>query len=383
MLRNLILIIFFLITGVLTSNGQVRIRIFSDQHPSSAVFTAAQGRYELDIYDGKPLELREGEPVIFANYRNKIAVKIRDEKSFMCDSLIVKKLTDNGIFTLRMNGNTQTRRSYSGDLMCHSDLGVMVFINICDIEKYIAGVVRTEGGTGRHIEYLKSQAVLARTYLYKHFGRHAIDHYNFCDGTHCQAFNGITTEQTVNRSATETKGLVALDPDSNLIISAFHSNCGGETSTSDNVWLSANTHARKVIDPYCLHSPNATWKKSIPVTEWSAYLKRSGFVPQKNDFSYNFSQLTRQNNYTIGSFSIPLSKIRNDFKLKSTFFSVQKEGNNIILKGRGYGHGVGLCQEGAMVMASKGFRFSEIIGFYYPGILITDIRYAKIVKNDF
>jgi stage II sporulation protein D len=61
---------------------------------------------------------------------------------------------------------------------------------------------------------------------------------------------------------------------------------------------------------------------------------------------------------------------------------VLKEGNTIILKGRGYGHGVGLCQEGAMVMAAKGFKFSEIITFYYTDVIITDIKNAKIVKND-
>ena len=113
-------------------------------------------------------------------------------------------------------------------------------------------------------------------------------------------------------------------------------------------------------------------------------MKRNRFTPGKNEnINYSFSQLTRQNDYSLGSFSIPFSKIRTDLRLKSAFFSVQQEGNNIILKGRGYGHGVGLCQEGAMVMASKGFKFREIIGFYYPDVIITDIKYAKVVKNDF
>ncbi|NLJ43913.1 MAG: SpoIID/LytB domain-containing protein [Bacteroidales bacterium] len=378
------IIILLLFALILPASGQVRVRVFARQNPSSVVFSVTRGKYELDVFDGKPVQVAEGDPVILARYQNKIAVKTLQERSFLCDSLIVKELTDDCAFMLRLNDNTQLRRTYSGDLLVHSDLGIMVFINICDIEKYIAGVVRTEGGAGRNSEYLKSQAVLARTFLYKHFSRHLIDNYNMCDGTHCQAFNGITTDQAVNKAALETKGLVALDPDSNLIISAFHSNCGGETSTADNVWLSNHSHVRKVIDPYCLHSPNATWRKTIPLAEWTAYLKKNGFNPGKNEkVSYSFSQLTRQNDYVIGSFSIPFSRIRNDLKLKSTFFSVQQEENNIILKGRGYGHGVGLCQEGAMVMASRGFKFREIIGFYYPDVIITDIRYAKVVKNDF
>jgi stage II sporulation protein D (peptidoglycan lytic transglycosylase) len=383
MFKKLFFIFFFLIVFSWISSGQVRVRIFANQKPSSALLTVTAGRYEVDVYDGKTVSLTTGDPVILAMYDNKIAVKIRNSVSFMCDSLTVKGLTGNDRFSFRINGGSQVRQFYSGDLQCISDLGVIVFINICDVEQYIAGVVRTEGGPGKSIEYLKSQAVLARTFMYKYFEKHLIDRYNLCDNTHCQAFNGISTDTLILRAALETKGLVVLDRDSTLIISAFHSNCGGETSTSDFVWLSGHSYIKKVIDPYCTKSPNATWRKSIPLTEWEAYLKKSGFVPGGTAVpSYNFSQLTRQNNYRIGSFSLPFGQIRNDLNLRSSFFSVVKEGNLITFKGRGYGHGVGLCQEGAMVMAARGFKFSEIIGFYYSDVIISDIKNAKIVKND-
>jgi stage II sporulation protein D len=384
MFRKLLIIQILLISISWISSGQVRVRIFANQKPSSALLTVAEGKYELDVYDGKSISLTAGDPVILAMYDNKIAVKIRNSVSFMCDSLTVKGLTGNDSFYFRVNGSSIVRQLYSGDLQCISDLGVLVFINICDVEQYIAGVVRTEGGPGKRIEYLKSQAVLARTFMYKHFERHLIDRYNLCDNTHCQAFNGISTDTLISRAALETKGLVVLDHDSTLIISAFHSNCGGETSISDFVWLSGNSYVKKVIDPYCVKSPNATWRKTIPLTEWEAYLKKSGFVPVGTTApSYNFSQLTRQNNYRIGSFSLPFGQIRNDLNLRSAFFSVVKEGNLITFKGRGYGHGVGLCQEGAMVMAARGFKYSEIIRFYYSDVIISDIKNARILKSDF
>ncbi len=59
------------------------------------------------------------------------------------------------------------------------------------------------------------------------------------------------------------------------------------------------------------------------------------------------------------------------------------EGDSVILKGRGYGHGVGLCQEGTMVMAEKGFTFRQIIDFYYRGVIISDIKYARKSENGF
>jgi stage II sporulation protein D len=384
MFRKFIYIQFLLIFLPRPVPGQVRIRIFADQKPSSAVFTVIHGKYELDVYDGKSIPMSGDETVILAMYNGKIAVKARNSMSFMCDSLTLKGITGDDKFSFRINGGSQVRQNYGGDLQCLSDLGVLVFINNSDIEQYIAGVVRTEGGPGKNIEFLKSQAVLARTYMYEHFERHIIDRYNLCDNTHCQAFNGVTDDSLIIRAALETRGLVIIDRDSTLVISAFHSNCGGETSISEDVWLSGHSYFKKVVDPYCINSRNATWRKSIPVSEWEAYLKKSGFVADgKTTQSYNFSQLSRQSDYKLASFSLPFRQIRNDLDLRSSFFSVLREGDSIIFKGRGYGHGVGLCQEGAMVMAARGFNFRDIIGFYYYGVVITDINYARISENDF
>jgi len=237
--------------------GQINVRVFADQQPTSAVLTTIQGKYELDLYDGKPIPVAGSEPVLLALYDGKIAVKRKNEDSFMCDSLIVKGLTGNDRFSFRINGGTQIRQNYGGDLKCFSDLNTMVFINVCDIEQYVAGVVRAEGGPGKSIEYLKSQAILVRTFLYRHLERHIIDRYNLCDNTHCQAFKGLSDDSLVNMAARETRGQVVLTSDSTLIISAFHSNCGGETSTSEDVWLSGYSYLIKVTDPYCLNSPNS------------------------------------------------------------------------------------------------------------------------------
>ena len=144
-------------------------------------------------------------------------------------------------------GNHLFSQYYSGDLQCFPDLGTLVLINISDIEKYISGVVRAEGGTGKNLEYFKTQAIIARTYMYKYFDKHTADRYNVCDNTHCQAFNGLSSDSLLNEAALETKGLVILDKDSTLIISAFHSNCGGETSSSEDVWLSGQPYLKSSI----------------------------------------------------------------------------------------------------------------------------------------
>jgi stage II sporulation protein D len=190
-------------------------------------------------------------------------------------------------------------------------------------------------------------------------------------------FNGLSSDSVLNRAVRETRGLVILYKDSTLIVSAFHSNCGGETSTSYDVWLSGQPYLKSVSDPYCYGSRNATWQKSFKLSDWISYIRKSGYNEKVEDPAVlNFFQETRETDYKTGSFKLPLGQIRTDLDLRSTFFSVYAVGDSIILKGKGYGHGVGLCQEGAKVMASKGFTYPDIIRFYYSGVFISDIKNA-------
>jgi stage II sporulation protein D len=378
--RRLTFILLINTLFVFCTYGQVRIRLFSSQTPESALFSVKNGQYSLRTINGESLTVNKYESVLITRFNGKLAVKTRQGKGFICDSLLLLGLTGNDFFSLRINDGIPVRQFYSGDLQCYPDLGTIVLVNNCDVESYIAGVVRAEGGSGWNKEYFMTQAILARTYMYKYFDKHLSDRYNVCDNTHCQAFNGLSSDSVINRAAMETRGQVILDRDSNLVISAFHSNCGGETLTPEDVWLTSMPYLKKVADPYCLSSRNASWNKSLSLKEWIGLLQLSGYEGKTdNPALFTFSQKTRQSNYRIGSFSVPFSTIRAKLNLRSTFFSVIAEGDSIILRGRGYGHGVGLCQEGAMTMAKEGYTCTQIIGFYYTGIIITDIKNAIIL----
>lgn len=368
----------------LNSSGQVKIRLYADQDPEPAILTVTNGQYKLDVYDTQPLFLNPNDILILALLNEKIVVKTKDSGSFICDSLILKGMTGDDLFSLRLAGGPVTRRIYKGDLSCRPDLGKLILINTCSIEDYVAGVVKAEGGEGKKIEYLKSQALLVRTYTYKYLTRHLLDGYNLCDNTHCQAFFGITTDTLIRRAAIETAGLVILSHDSILVNAAFHSNCGGETSLPENVWLSAYPYLKKVVDPYCTSSRNARWTKTISLSDWKNYLQREGYHPLNGKTpDYDFAQLTRMQDYTLDSYSVPFTKIRNDLNLRSAFFSVITKGGYVTLQGRGYGHGVGLCQEGAMVMAARGFSFKQIIDFYYFNVMISNVKNIKKEMNNF
>ena len=377
-----IFLINLLIFFITDSSGQVRIRLFSDQSPDLAVFSVSEGKYEVKTFNGEILNLLKGEALVIARYNGKLAVKAGNNNSFICDSVKLEGKTGNDFFYLQLPGDRSVRQYYSGDLQCFPDLETLLLINICDIELYIAGVVRAEGGPGKNIEYYKSQAVIARTYMYKYFDKHLRDGYNVCDKTHCQAFHGLSDDSVLDTAVSETRDMVILTQDSALIISAFHSNCGGETSSSENVWLTDQPYLVKVIDPYCLTSRNARWEESISLTDWIDYIKRSGYTSISDDpDTFIFEQKSRLVNYETGSITIPLRTIRLEKNLRSTFFSVVLDGDSLKLTGRGYGHGVGLCQEGAMEMAVRGFNYKQIVEFYYTGVIIANIKNA-VIRND-
>lgn len=377
-LRSIIIsLIIIFQTAVLA--GQVKIRLFTEQTPGSVIFTVTNGEYNVNIFPSGIHPLKTGSLVLIAKYGDQLVVKIQGKDGLICDSALFSGQTGKDGFSIRISGKTPFTRFYSGELSCRSDLGTILMQNICDIESYIAGVVRAEGGTGKNIEYFKAQAVLVRTYMFKYFSKHSMDHFNLCDGTHCQVFNGITNDSIISKASLETKGKVVLGPDSLLIISTFHSNCGGETAPSEEVWLTPQPYLKKVTDPFCTSSRNAKWEMKMHSALWKDYLKKSGYPGILNDDAQlNFTQAIRSDVYKTGDFTIPLRQVRADLKLKSAFFSVTVVGDSVLFRGRGYGHGVGLCQEGAMVMASKGFDYRQIINFYYTGVRVADI--TEILK---
>jgi stage II sporulation protein D len=75
--------------------------------------------------------------------------------------------------------------------------------------------------------------------------------------------------------------------------------------------------------------------------------------------------------------TVSYEDIRIAFNLRSSFFTVIPSADSVVFKGRGYGHGVGLCQDGARVMASRGKSYQEITGFYYPGTAVIDVKFAR------
>jgi stage II sporulation protein D len=212
--------------------------------------------------------------------------------------------------------------------------------------------------------------------FYANINRHESEGFNLCDEVHCQAFKGITSfTNSIYQSTALTANKVIVNANNNFITAAFHANCGGETESSLNTWLKAEDYLVPVKDIYCTNNQGSHWEKKIPLSEWKKNLNSHGIKTQSLPLaSLAMKKPGRQMYYRIGKDSILTKQIRNDWNFKSSFFQVSVKNNIVLIKGFGYGHGVGLCQEGAMNMAILGKTCEEIINFYFKGVHLQTIE---------
>ncbi len=304
---------------------------------------------------------------------------VRDLGHF--DTIEVKESLPNHSFRIQgLKPRKLKERKYFNDLRITIDgeKGLKI-VNEVEIENYLGGVIESEGGGGRHIEYYKVQATLSRTYVLSHLRKHKAEGFNLCDQVHCQAYhNMLIYTPDIKKAVKSTRGIVMIDNHFKLANGFFFANCGGQTSESDFVWNNPVSYCRSVIDTFCIHTRQAKWEKRIPKYKWEQYLVNQFDYPVNDStfmkLLYNFRQEHRLAFYQIPQLGIPLRDIRMHFKLRSTWFDCRLEGDEVVLNGRGFGHGVGLCQEGAMNMARKGYTFKQILQFYFTDIGL--IRYG-------
>ena len=169
--------------------------------------------------------------------------------------------------------------------------------------------------------------------------------------------------------AIQSSGETLVDTLGNLIETPFHSNSGGETANSEDVWRNALPYLRSVSDTFSYSMKQSDWTKTISADRWVNYFANTHHINTADslllDTLLHFTQEHRQ----ARLLNIPLTRIRVDFQLKSTFFSVtfDSTSNNVILHGHGYGHGVGLSQEGAIRMVNLGISYDSVLRHYYTG----------------
>lgn len=260
----------------------------------------------------------------------------------------------------------------------------IVTVNTVSLEDYLAGVIRAEGGMYKPLEYYKAQAVISRTYVLSHQHRHVEDGFHLCDNVHCQVYFGVVNVPEIQLACLSTQDEIIIDKNYNLITASFYSNSGGETVNSEDVWVKPLPYLRAKEDSFSIHQPNYKWTKTYKKEEWYKILKNDFNVPISDTFDFSLLKHTPEERVLYlgdSSLNISLKELRYALRLRSTNFQVFEKGEEVILKGKGFGHGVGLAQEGAMNMAQQGYSYSTILHFYYQDIFLIKKNALAILKD--
>ena len=264
---------------------------------------------------------------------------------------------------------------YSGELRISSINGALKIINYVNEADYLTGVLRGEVGYDKSNALYEVHAILSRTYARFYKDRHRSEGFELCDQTHCQVFKGHYDYKPYQQAILSTKDLVVIDSvKGDLAELLFHSNCGGQTCASEDVWKSTLTYCRSIRDTFCLRSQQAIWQKQISLDLFCNKLNIGMPIDStaKNslrDAICSFS-LNRPEMLNIGNKKFKTTELRTRLNLKSAWFDWECRGDSVYFYGRGFGHGVGMCQEGAIRMSELGYSPSQIIKHYYRNVII-------------
>ena len=358
------------------------VHIFSQNKIQSIELEVIQGSYQLQSTIGFLSEINEGQSLsLQVNSSNQIHVAKNGTFVGLYDSLFLFQSSHADYIRLSpqlLSKKYIKSREYEGDFgfsVLHGDIQVL---NSIFVESYLEGVLASEAGTRCDKEYYKIQAIISRTFARNNRSKHLDQGFHLCDAVHCQAYYGNYQGELsgINDGIKETYGLVLVDSNDFSFPTFFSANCGGQSAETDQIWNKSLPNYVSYADTFCKHTRQANWEIYISKTKLLNYLEKNFFFDiskKKNrDLAFNFIQNERKTFFIHPSFGIPLRDIRSAFKLRSTYFSCSPVGDKVLLKGRGFGHGIGLCQEGAMEMVKQGFGYKEILNFYFRGAELSE-----------
>lgn len=368
MKRPLLILCFLLLVDNAFAD-RVKVRLFSNNSIDQIAISFDLGTYNIYADDTILIEpqVGVGKTIELTPAGRKVHVTI-DGYNYGNHNTIHFTANDTACI-LCLNPRNIKHRTYEGDLLVKVNKnGKLLLINDVEFETYIAGVVQSEI-YGDDPDIFRVQAIISRTWAMKNINKHKADGYNFCDQVHCQAYLNRCVRPDIMLGTMLSSGMTIVDQDGNLIDTPFHSNSGGQTANSEDVWRNPLPYLRSVPDTFSYHMRQSEWVKVIDKDKWLNYFANKHKVDIHNDSLRNELLTFSQSERKARICGIPLTRIRSDFQLKSTFFSVifDSVSNRLTLSGHGFGHGVGLSQEGTIRMVNLGIPYDSIIHHYYTG----------------
>jgi stage II sporulation protein D len=283
--------------------------------------------------------------------------------------------------------------------------GELSAVNVVGVEDYLRGVLPYELGTVDRsaLEALKSMAVAARTYAFKRMLNNPNGDFHVYSDVQDQVYKGVRSEYLLSdRAIRETRGMALVIRDS-LVHCYYHSTCGGRTAMRHELWGGDSTAyliSRPDTDPagtaWCQSSKYSEWKQEWTLPQLAGILKRNLKSANVPDYP-EFSKLVRIEIPTRaacgrvrtlrlvtdrGDITVKGDKVRWALRpagaeeriLPSAWFDAKVTDGKAIVQGKGFGHGIGLCQVGSIARAKAGQDFRKIMLSYYTGAELVEFR---------
>ena len=265
------------------------------------------------------------------------------------------------------------KRSYRGDMMLIREKSGISLINRIGIESYLKGVLPHEINHRWPIEALKAQAVAARSYAIVKMRENGNRIYDLDNSAYSQVYKGSPGEKQSTSDAVEQTRGVVLQYGGKTAVGFFHASCGGRTEASGYVWSSSIPYLQSRRSPWCSGTKYFRWGVVLGRGQISASLGirvplASAAVLSRTPSGRVRLLLLRDRNGRKYRYSGKAFRRKIGYnRLRSRWFRVRVRGPYLQILGRGWGHGVGLCQWCAFGMAEKGFTALQILAYFYPG----------------
>lgn len=278
-------------------------------------------------------------------------------------------------------------RRYRGSLELRHRGAGLTAVNIVPVDDYLQSVVPEEMPTDWPAEALKAQSVAARSFALKSRGRHAAEGYDLCTTTHCQLYKGIASEKTASTAAVRATRGEVLTYGGQPIEALFHTDSGGMTESSEDVWGNPIPYLRAVRDTPLGTMP---WTKTVSTADLEKKLAAKGHnigrlraieltplavgrAAKDRTASGRVKAMTVTG--TKGSVTLSGTAWRSLLGLKSALFSAKLTKDSVTFTGFGAGHGLGISQWGAKRLAEAGKSYADILHHYYTGVTLQHNSY--------
>lgn len=288
---------------------------------------------------------------------------------------------------------------YAGGLKFIVEGDRITAVNCIGMEDYLMSVISSEMKSSASIELLKAHAVISRSWLKARLKDHKAghEHFDVCADDHCQRYQGLTMAvgDDVCRAIDRTWGQV-LEYGGDICDTRYSKCCGGRTELFSTCWEDVDLpYLQSVEDPFCdcenssilsqvlndydLHTADFhDWTVQYTTDELSELVRtRTGIdfgtivaleaVERGPSGRIKYLRITGTLREEVIGKELAIRKALSSSHLKSSAFEIEKTPDGFVLKGRGWGHGVGLCQIGAAAMAAQGYDYRQILSHYYVG----------------